>query len=91
MADTARELRLISWNVNGLRAVMKKDPSFVEIFQTLDADVFAIQETKMQEGQLKLDLPGYVQTWNYADRKGYSGTAVFSKEEPLQVIRQIGC
>jgi len=91
MADTARELRLISWNVNGLRAVMKKDPSFVEIFQTLDADVFAIQETKMQEGQLKLNLPGYVQTWNYADRKGYSGTAVFSKEEPLQVIRQIGC
>ncbi|MBQ9006186.1 MAG: exodeoxyribonuclease III [Atopobiaceae bacterium] len=91
MADTSRELRLISWNVNGLRAVMKKDPSFVEIFQTLDADVFAIQETKMQEGQLKLDLPGYVQTWNYAERKGYSGTAVFSREEPLQVIRQIGC
>ncbi|MBR1829361.1 MAG: exodeoxyribonuclease III [Atopobiaceae bacterium] len=91
MADTPRELRLISWNVNGLRAVMKKDPSFVEIFQTLDADVFAIQETKMQEGQLKLDLPGYVQTWNYAERKGYSGTAVFSREEPLQVIRQIGC
>ena len=91
MAITARELRLISWNVNGLRAVMKKEPSFVEIFNTLDADVFAIQETKMQEGQLKLDLPGYVQTWNHAERKGYSGTAVFSREEPLQVVRQIGC
>jgi len=91
MANTARELRLISWNVNGLRAVMKKEPSFVEIFNTLDADVFAIQETKMQEGQLKLDLPGYVQTWNHAERKGYSGTAVFSREEPLQVVRQIGC
>ena len=91
MANTARELRLISWNVNGLRAVMKKEPSFVEIFNTLDADVFAIQETKMQEGQLKLDLPGYVQTWNHAERKGDSGTAVFSREEPLQVVRQIGC
>ena len=91
MADTPRELRLVSWNVNGLRAVMKKDPSFTQIFNTLDADVFAIQETKMQEGQVKLELPGYVQTWNSAVRKGYSGTAVFSKEEPLQVIRQIGC
>ena len=91
MADTTRELRLVSWNVNGLRAVMKKDPSFTQIFETLDADVFAIQETKLQEGQIALDLPGYVQTWNHAERKGYSGTAVFSKEEPLQVIRQIGC
>ncbi len=91
MTDTARELRLVSWNVNGLRAVTKKDPSFEEIFRTLDADVFALQETKLQEGQLALDLPGYHQTWNYAERKGYSGTAVFSKEEPLQVIRQIGC
>ncbi len=91
MTDTARELRLVSWNVNGLRAVTKKDPGFEEIFRTLDADVFALQETKLQEGQLALDLPGYHQTWNYAERKGYSGTAVFSKEEPLQVIRQIGC
>ena len=91
MADTARELRLISWNVNGLRAVAKKDPSFAQIFEQLDADVFAIQETKLQEGQITLDLPGYEQTWNYAERKGYSGTAVFSKEKPLQVIRQIGC
>ena len=90
-ANTTRELRLVSWNVNGLRAVMKKDPSFTQIFSQLDADVFALQETKLQEGQLELDLPGYHQTWNYAERKGYSGTAVFSREEPLQVIRQIGC
>ena len=89
MADE-RELRLVSWNVNGLRAVLKKEPSFTEIFGQCDADVFAIQETKLQEGQVSLDLPGYVQTWSYAERKGYSGTAVFSREEPLQVIRQIG-
>ena len=91
MTKTTRELRLVSWNVNGLRAVTKKDPSFQEIFCALDADVFALQETKLQEGQLALDLPGYHQTWSYAERKGYSGTAVFSKEEPLQVIRKIGC
>ena len=84
------ELRLVSWNVNGLRAVMKKDPSFVGVFDALDADVFAIQETKLQEGQIALELPGYHQTWNYATRKGYSGTAVFSREEPLQVLRTIG-
>jgi len=89
MTENTRELRLVSWNVNGLRAVMKKEPSFIEVFDTIGADVFAIQETKMQEGQLKLDLPGYVQTWNSAVRKGYSGTAVFSREEPMQVIRQI--
>ncbi len=82
-----RELRLVSWNVNGLRAVVKKEPSFTEIFGTLDADVFAIQETKLQEGQLELELPGYFQTWSYAERKGYSGTAVFSREEPLRVLR----
>ena len=86
-----QEYKLISWNVNGLRAVLKKEPSFTEIFETINADVFALQETKLQEGQVELDLPGYVQTWNYADRKGYSGTAVFSRETPLQVIRQIGC
>ena len=91
MSDSTRELRLVSWNVNGLRAVMKKEPSFPEIFDALAADVFAIQETKLQEGQIELDLPGYAQTWSYAERKGYSGTAVFSREEPLQVIRQIGC
>ena len=89
--NAIRELRLVSGNVNGLRAVMKKDPGFEQIFSELDADVFALQETKLQEGQLELDLPGYYQTWNYAERKGYSGTAVFSREKPLQVVRQIGC
>ena len=91
---TPRELRLVSWNVNGLRATMKKDPSFPEIFARLDADVFAIQETKLQDGQragLKFEPEGYHQTWSHAERKGYSGTAVFSREEPLQVIRQVGC
>lgn len=83
--------RFVSWNVNGLRAVVKKDPSFADVFAALDADVFAVQETKLQAGQLELDLPGYTQTWSFADRKGYSGTAVFSREEPLQVVRQIGC
>ncbi len=91
MSNDTRDLRFISWNVNGLRAVVKKDPSFAGVFEALDADVFALQETKLQEGQLELDLPGYVQTWSYAERKGYSGTAVFSREEPLQVVRQIGC
>lgn len=76
-----------SWNVNGLRAVIKKSPSFEEITQELDADVFALQETKLQEGQVNLDLPGYFQTWSYAERKGYSGTAVFSREKPLSVRR----
>lgn len=92
--NDTRELRLVSWNVNGLRAVLKKDPGFEEIFLSLDADVFALQETKLQDDQrakLGLDFPGYTQTWNYAERKGYSGTAVFSREEPLQVIRHIGC
>lgn len=80
--------KFISWNVNGLRAVMKKD--FISIFNELDADIFALQETKLQEGQIELDLPGYFQTWNYAERKGYSGTVVFSRQKPLRVIRQIG-
>ncbi len=94
MSDTPSELRLVSWNVNGLRAVLKKEPSFEEIFSSVNADVFALQETKLQDDQrakLKLDFAGYHQTWNYAERKGYSGTAVFSREEPLQVIRQTGC
>ncbi|WP_051353701.1 exodeoxyribonuclease III [Atopobium fossor] len=69
---------------------MKKDPAFDAILGSMNADVFAIQETKLQEGQIDLELPGYTQTWNYAQRKGYSGTAVFSKEAPLQVIRTIG-
>lgn len=85
--STTRELRLASWNVNGLRAVMKKDPSFTEIVEQIGADVFAIQETKLQEGQIALELPGYYQTWSYAERKGYSGTAVFSRKEPLRVLR----
>ena len=94
MPTTPRELRFVSWNVNGLRAVLKKDPSFEEIFWSTDADIFAIQETKLQDDQrakLGLDFPGYHQTWSYAERKGYSGTAVFSKEEPLQVIRHTSC
>lgn len=78
---------LASWNVNGLRAVLKKEPSFEQIAAELDADVLALQETKLQEGQVELELPGYHQTWSYAERKGYSGTAVFSREEPLSVRR----
>ena len=81
-------MRLVSWNVNGLRAVMKK--GFMDAFHELDADVFALQETKLQEGQIEMDLPGYHQCWSYAERKGYSGTAVFCKEEPLQVIHEVG-
>ena len=81
-------MRFVSWNVNGLRAVMKK--GFEEIFATFDADVFALQETKLQEGQIALELPGYTQHWSYAEKKGYSGTAVFSKREPLQVLHGLG-
>ena len=75
-----------SWNVNGLRAVLKKDPSFIQIAQELDVDILALQETKLQEGQVDIDLAGYHQTWSYAERKGYSGTAVFSRQEPLRVL-----
>ena len=81
-------MKLISWNVNGLRAVVKKD--FMTFFKEQDADIFCIQETKMQEGQLVLDLPGYHQYFNYAEKKGYSGTAIFTKEEPLSVRYGIG-
>lgn len=81
-------MRLVSWNVNGLRAVVKKD--FAESFETLDADIFALQETKLQEGQIDLEFPGYHSYWSYAEKKGYSGTAVFSKEEPLQVLHGLG-
>lgn len=80
--------RLISWNVNGLRAVMGK--GFVEIFKSLDADFFCLQETKMQAGQLDLELEGYRSYWNYADKKGYSGTAVFTRMEPLNVTLGLG-
>ena len=74
-------MKFISWNVNGIRACVQK--GFMDVFQELDADIFCIQESKMQEGQLELDTPGYYQYWNYAERKGYSGTAVFTKKEPL--------
>ena len=81
-------MKFISWNVNGLRAVLKKD--FMSFFRQADADIFCLQETKMQEGQAALDLPGYHQYFNYAERKGYSGTAVFSKMEPIAVTYGIG-
>ena len=81
-------MRFISWNVNGLRAILKKD--FYQIFDQFGADVFAIQETKCQPGQVDLDLPGYHQFYSYAQKKGYSGTAVFCKEEPLCVLHGIG-
>ena len=81
-------MKLISWNVNGLRAVLGKN--FMEAFQSLDADIFCLQETKLQEGQAVLDLPGYHQYWNYAEKKGYSGTAIFTRQEPLSVRYGIG-
>ena len=80
--------RFVSWNVNGLRACMEK--GFMDAFRQLDADVFCLQETKLQQGQITLDLPGYYQFWNYAEKKGYSGTAVFSREEPLSVWYGLG-
>ena len=80
--------KMISWNVNGLRAVMGKN--FMEVFEQLDADIFCLQETKLQAGQLELTLPGYHMYWNYAEKKGYSGTALFTKEEPLSVHYGIG-
>ena len=76
-------MKFISWNVNGLRACMQK--GFRDFFNKMDADFFCLQETKLQEGQIALELPGYRQYWNYAQKKGYSGTAVFAKNEPLQV------
>ena len=81
-------MRLVSWNVNGLRACVGK--GFLEVFQNLDADVFCVQETKLQEGQIALELEGYHQYWNYAVKKGYSGTAVFTKEKPKSVSYGIG-
>ncbi|WP_330635643.1 exodeoxyribonuclease III [Frisingicoccus sp.] len=81
-------LKLISWNVNGLRAVVGK--GFVDIFNELDADIFCLQETKLQAGQIELDLPGYEQYWNYAERKGYSGTAVFTRIHPLSAAYGMG-
>ena len=76
--------KFISWNVNGIRACVQK--GFLESFNALDADIFCLQETKLQAGQIELDLPGYHQYWNYAEKKGYSGTAIFTKEEPISVF-----
>ncbi|MDD6815874.1 MAG: exodeoxyribonuclease III [Firmicutes bacterium] len=81
-------MKLISWNVNGLRAAVEK--GFLDFFREIDADIFCLQETKLQEGQIKLDLPGYHQYWNYAEKKGYSGTAIFCKEEPVSVTYGLG-
>lgn len=81
-------MKFISWNVNGLRACVGKN--FMEDFHALDADIFCLQETKLQEGQIEMDLPGYYQYWNYAEKKGYSGTAVFTKKEPMSVTYGIG-
>ena len=81
-------MRLVSWNVNGLRACLKK--GFIESCEALGADVFCLQETKLQEGQVELEMPGYHMYWNYADKKGYSGTAVLSRLEPLSVAYGFG-
>ena len=81
-------MKLISWNVNGLRACVGKN--FMDFFKEANADIFCIQESKLSEGQISLDLPGYYQYWNYAEKKGYSGTAIFTKQEPLHVSYGIG-
>ena len=81
-------MKFISWNVNGIRACVQK--GFKEYFQTVDADFFCLQETKLQAGQIDLELPGYNQFWNYAEKKGYSGTAIFAKQEPISVTYGIG-
>ena len=81
-------MKFISWNVNGIRACVQK--GFMDFFQDIDADILCIQESKMQEGQLELDTPGYYQYWNYAKKKGYSGTAVFTKKEPISVAYGLG-
>lgn len=81
-------MKFISWNVNGLRACVGK--GFRDFFDSADADFFCLQETKLQEGQIQLDLPGYSQFWNYAEKKGYSGTAIFAKEAPLSVTLGVG-
>ena len=80
--------KFVSWNVNGLRAVC--DKNFYEEFKKLDADIFCVQETKLQEGQIELVTEGYFQYWNYAEKKGYSGTAVFTKEKPISVLLGLG-
>lgn len=86
--EKRKKMKLISWNVNGLRACMQK--GFMEYFKEADADIFCLQETKMQPGQLELELPGYYQYWNSAEKKGYSGTAMFTRKEPLKVTYGMG-
>ena len=81
-------MKLISWNINGLRAIINK--GFYEFFNKIDADIFCLQETKMQEGQLELELKNYYKYWNYAEKKGYSGTAIFTKKEPINVTYGLG-
>lgn len=81
-------MRFVLWNVNGIRAILGKN--FMDYFKEADADFFCINETKVQEGQVDLDLPGYHQYWSYAEKKGYSGTAIFTKHEPLSVRRGVG-
>lgn len=81
-------MRLVSWNVNGIRACVQK--GFLDFFNEIDADIFCIQESKLQEGQIELELEGYHQYWNYAEKKGYSGTAIFTKKEPISVAYGIG-
>lgn len=81
-------MKLISWNVNGIRACVQK--GFLDFFKKVDADIFCIQESKLQEGQIELDLEGYNQYWNYAKKKGYSGTAIFTKQKPLDVTYGLG-
>lgn len=88
MGKREKNMKFISWNVNGLRAVMGKN--FMEEFRKLDADFFCLQETKLQAGQIELELPGYFQYWNYAEKKGYSGTAVFARQEPEKVFYGMG-
>lgn len=81
-------MKLISWNVNGLRAAVQK--GFLDYFKNENADIFCVQETKLQEGQIELELEGYHQYWNYAEKKGYSGTAIFTKKKPIEVSYGLG-
>ena len=81
-------MKLISWNVNGLRAAVQK--GFLDYFKNENADIFCVQETKLQEGQIDLDLEGYYQYWNYAEKTGYSGTAIFTKKKPIEVSYGLG-
>jgi exodeoxyribonuclease-3 len=81
-------MRFISWNVNGLRACMQK--GFMDFFKDVSADFFCLQETKLQAGQIEMDLPGYQQFWNYAEKKGYSGTAIFAKKAPISTVLGVG-